>query len=259
MLHQEHSSSGFRRVVLVAGRGNALGPKLLAELERAFDPDLHPPEPVVLAGRGRSFCTGLDLVGAWDFDRDRMRDLMERFHRALRAVLFWPAPVVAEIQGHALAGGALLAFCADRRVMAHGDGRFGIHGVQLGVVYPQIAVEVLRWRLARPVVEDLLYAGEIRPGHEALAVGLVDELVEVEALAERSAAAALAAGGPPGLKTALQASVAARVAEIDPVGMEAWLDRWFEPETRKRVGAAREALLSRSAARPGEPAPEETT
>ena len=178
MLYQEHSPDGVRLVVLAAGRGNALGPKLLAEIERAFDPDLHEIGPVVLAGRGRSFCTGLDLIGAWDFDRDRMRDLMERFHRALRAVLLWPAPVIARIQGHALAGGALLAFCADRRVMAHGDGRFGIHGVQLGVVYPQIAVEVLRWRLSAGMVERVLYGGQIRPGHDALAAGLVDELVE---------------------------------------------------------------------------------
>ncbi|RKZ11729.1 enoyl-CoA hydratase/isomerase family protein, partial [bacterium] len=57
-----------------------------------------------------------------------MRELMASFHRALRAVLLWPAPVVAAIGGHALAGGALLALCADRRVMAHGPYRFGIHG-----------------------------------------------------------------------------------------------------------------------------------
>lgn len=252
MIHQEHLNDGIRRVVLVAGRGNALGPKLLAEIERAFDPGLHEPGPVVLAGRGRSFCTGLDLVAGWEFDRGRMRDLMERFHRALRSVLLWPAPVVAEIQGHALAGGALLSLCADRRVMVHGDARFGVHGVQLGVVYPQIAVEVLRWRLPRGLVEQVLYAGQILPGHEALDSGLVDELADPDDLARCASEAARRLAAPPGLKPALVEPVAARVRDIDPAGMESWLDRWFEPETRDRVGAAREALLSRAGARPGE-------
>lgn len=256
MLHQELSADGTRRIVLVAGRGNALGPKLLAEIERSFDPGAHESGPVVLAGRGRSFCTGLDLIGAWDFDRARMRDLMERFHRALRAVLLWPGPVVAELQGHALAGGALLALCADRRLMAHGDARFGIHGVQLGVVYPQIAVEVLRWRLERPLVESVLYGGQIRPGHEALELGLVDELVESDALTATALECASRLAAPEGLKSTVLTPVAARIEDIDPVGMENWLDRWFEPETRARVGAARAALLSRAGARPGEISPE---
>jgi len=257
MLHQEHLPDQIRRVVLVAGRGNALGPKLLAEIERAFDPGVHEPGPVVLAGRGRSFCTGLDLVRAWDFDRNRMRDLMERFHRALRAVLLWPAPVVAELQGHALAGGALLSLCADRRVMAHGDARFGIHGVQLGVVYPQIAIEVLRWRLRRDLVERVLYGGQIRPGHEALDAGLVDELVDGDDLVQRATTEARRLEAPAGLKESILAPVAARVRDIDHHGMEAWLDRWFEPETRERVSAAREALMSRAGTRPGELASEE--
>jgi enoyl-CoA hydratase len=256
MLHQEHFPDGMRRVVLVAGRGNALGPRLLAEIERSFDPARHEPGPVVLAARGKSFCTGLDLVGAWEFDRDRMRELMERFHRALRAVLLWPGPVVAEVQGHALAGGALLSLCADRRVMIHGEARFGIHGVQLGVVYPQIAVEVLRWRLPRGLVEGVLYAGDIRPGYEALDSGLVDELADGDDLSLRASEAARRLLAPVGMKAALLEPVAGRVRSIDPVAMEAWLDRWFEAETRARVGAAREALLSRAGARPGEAFPE---
>jgi enoyl-CoA hydratase len=257
MLHHEHGPDGLRRVVLVAGRGNALGSRLLAEIENAFDPGLHEPGPVVLAGRGRSFCTGLDLVMAAGLDRQGMRDLMERFHRALRAVLVWPGAVVAEIQGHALAGGALLALCADRRLMAHGEARFGIHGVQLGVVYPQIAIEVLRWRLDRRLVEQTLYGGRILPGHEALEQGLVDGLADADRL--QAEAAALAAGLLPLARTkaAVLEGVRPRVAVIDPAGMESWLDRWFHPETRERVAAAREALLSRRGIRPGEPATDE--
>lgn len=254
MLHQSTEPDGLRRVVLDAGRGNALGPDLLARLEEAFDPRVHVPGPVVLTGRGRSFCTGLDLVAAAAFDRGQMGDLMDAFHRALRSVLLWPGPVVAALQGNALAGGALLALCADERLLAHGPGRFGIHGVQLGVVYPQIAVEVARWRLGRRPAEDLLYGGALRPGHQALAEGLVDGLVDAAVLDLRSAERARAAD-PVAAKPLLLRPVATRVASIEPAGREAWLDQWFEPATRARVQAARDALAERRGMRPGDPAP----
>ena len=253
MLHHEHGPDGVRRIVLVAGRGNALGPKLLSEIERAFDPESHEPGPVVLTGRGSSFCTGLDLSIAYELDREGMRELMSRFHRALRAVLGWPGPVVASIQGHALAGGALLALCADARVMASGGGRFGIHGVQLGVVYPQIAVEVLRWRIERGLAERVLYRGRIRPAHEALEAGLVDELADPEALVERSGQYALARLAPAGLKSAVLRPVLDRLGGEDEEDAERWLDHWFAEGTREKVGAARDALLTRNGgSRPGE-------
>jgi len=256
LLSEETDQEGVRRVVLDAGRGNALGPELLARIAAAFDPGSQAPGPVVLAACGRSFCTGLDLGTSFDLDRDGMRELMDRFHRALEAVLLWPGPVVAGIQGHALAGGALLALCADRRLMAHGPGRFGIHGVQLGVVYPQAAIEVLRWRVGRRLAERLLYAGRLRAGHEAFAEGLVDELVDPESLSTRSRQLALELDSGPGmysqLKPVLERELAARLANIDEDGQEAWLDHWFSPDTRKRVSAARASLRERSGPRPGE-------
>ena len=256
MLSQETGPDGIRRVTLDAGRGNALGAELLGQIARAFDQDRVEPGPVVIAARGRSFCTGLDLVANLELDRDGMHELMRGFHRALEAVLLWPGPVVAEIQGHALAGGALLAFCADRRVMAHGSGRFGVHGAQLGVVYPQVAIEVLRWRLGRVGAERLLYDARLRTGLRALEEGLVDELVDSGVLVVRSSEAVVDLNGPVGtyapLKSILLREVAARLANIDEAGQESWLDHWFSPATQQKLAAARASLLERQGPRPGE-------
>lgn len=256
LLSQNTTPDGVRQVILHAGRGNALRSDLLAAVERAFDPREAPAGPVVLAAEGRSFCTGLDLESSFDLDRDGMRELMSLFHRALSAVLLWPAPVVAAVQGHALAGGALLALCADRRLMAHGSHRFGIHGVRLGVVYPQVAIEVLLWRLGRRKSEQLLYGGLLRPGHQALREGLVDELVESAELLDRAGEAALRleSGAPPagGARTRITAPLAARLRVEDPDLAESWLDHWFAPGTRARLEAARESLVGRRGPRPGE-------
>jgi enoyl-CoA hydratase len=246
MLESRTDEDQIRWVTLDAGRGNALDAELLGELERAFDPRSHPAGPVVLTGRGRSFCTGLDLHASSALDRDALRDLMRRFHRALAAVLLWPGPVVAALQGHALAGGALLAFAAEWRLLVHGDARFGIHGIRLGIVYPEIALEILRWRLARPSMEHALYAGELLGGLAAHGAGLVDELVEPERLVER---ARLRATVEPhrreavaGMKRSLQAELAERLAVVREGPMEAWLDRWFDAETTRRREEALRSL-----------------
>ena len=256
MLSQETGPDGIRRVILDAGRGNALGVELLGRIAGAFDPAREVPGPVVLAARGRSFCTGLDLVANFELGREDMRELMLGFHRALAAVLLWPGPVVAEIQGHALAGGALLSFCADRRLMAHGSARFGVHGVQLGVVYPQVAIEVLRWRLGRAGAERLLYGARLRNGLRAFDEGLVDKLVEPGALSARSRELAAELNGPMGtfaqLKPILLREVAAGLENIDEAGRESWLDHWFSPATRQKLAAARASLLEPGSPRPGE-------
>ncbi len=242
---------------LVRGRGNALDPETLQALIDAFEEARDDPRPVILCARGRSFCTGLDLQAAATADRAAMAHLMERFHRALAACFLHPRPVVAALGGHALAGGALLALACDRRVMADGDRRFGIHGVHLGVSYPQVAVEILRYQLPRPVVEELLYAGRIFPAAMAHQWGLVDQLVAVEigdegeAVAEkveeaaRREAVALQAMGPESfaeLKRSLRAQAARRLWPYDGKGAEAWLDQWFRPCTQERLRQALDAL-----------------
>ncbi len=245
-------------LVLVRGRGNALDASLLGEIERGFDElAANGSPPVVLRARGASFCTGLDLEDASGRDRGGMRELMGAFHRALTAVFAYPAPTVAAIGGHALAGGALLAFGADARIMAHGAGRFGVHGVQIGVAYPDVAVEILRHQLPARARQRLLYEGRLHTDAGALELGWIDELVEERHLAERAREIARALNVPSApaftaTKTRLRRPATERLRTIDPEGMERWLDRWFAPDTAARREHALAALLERRGHRPGE-------
>ena len=251
---QIHDEAGVRRIRLVRGRGNALDEATLEALAVAFAEA--GAVPVLLLGRGRSFCTGLDLAEAAGRDRPAMARLMEAFHRALCACFLHPAPVVAALNGHALAGGALLALACDHRRLARGTARFGIHGVHLGVSYPQAAVEILRHQLPRRRREEILYAGRILDGGEALSQGLVDALDPPEALEERALAAmeALREGGDAAYalaKSALRAPARRRLLPLDEEAQAAWLDQWFRPETRRRVGEATRSLTGGGGAKPG--------
>lgn len=231
---------GLRHATLVRGRGNSLDEASLLELQRLFTAE-GPAPPVVLRARGRSFCTGLDLRHAVSLDREGMRAFMEAFHRALRACFAYPAPVVAAIAGHALAGGALLALACDRRVLARGAARFGVHGVKMGIAYPDVAVEILRHQLPRPLLEDVLYRGRLHGDAEAWRLGLVDALEEapaVEERARREVEVLRAGGNGRATKLALRGPALRRLGKSDEEGMRRWLDRWFDPRTQAEIHRA---------------------
>lgn len=247
----ENHASG-PEIVLRGRRGNAMDESLLDGLEAVFSAPA--PGPLVLRSQGGTFCTGLDLIDAASRDRDGMRALMTAFHRALRAAFVYPRPVVVALEGHALAGGALLAFCADARIMARGRGRFGVHGVQLGVAYPDVVIEILRHQLDARARQALLYEGRLHDEASAHAKGWIDEIVDPASLVARAHEIARSLDGPAfdATKSRLRAPAAEALATIDSDGMERWLDRWFAPDTTAKREQALRALRDRQGHRPGE-------
>ena len=74
-------------------------------------------------------------------------------------MFFHPKPVIAAINGHAIAGGAVLAACADRRIMARDSGRVGITELLVGVPFPVLAFEVVRFALPPRYLADSMLSG----------------------------------------------------------------------------------------------------
>jgi enoyl-CoA hydratase/carnithine racemase len=237
---------GARVLWLRRGKGNALSPQFLEQLAAALEPlPPAPPRGLILSAAGSVFCAGLDLVQLLELDRAGMARTVEGLYRVGRALFALPCPVVAAIQGHAVAGGAYLALCCDLRLMASGAHRFGLNESRLGLSMPAHCIEVVRYALTASIVERALYGGELYPAPQALELGLVDELVDADALlaqaaariAQWSANSAAFADIKRRLKQpALCAMDAARSAD------EQWLDLWFSQPAQARLHAAREQL-----------------
>lgn len=227
-----------------AGRANAMEPAFVHELgARLAELAAGDARAAVLTGDGRCFSAGLALPELYPLDRAAMRAFMLDFERTMEAAFALPLPLVAAIDGHAIAGGCVLALQCDRRVMAEDAGRIGLSEAALGIGLPASALEPLRAAVPASSLVPIALEGRLFDPREALALGLVDEVVPRASLEARAIelARALAAGGREAyaqIKGALRAPVLERMRATRERELDRWLDTWLSPTGRERVGAA---------------------
>lgn len=171
------------------GSANAMDLELLRELRDAFE---RPAKALVLAGTGKIFCAGVDLERFLAEGEDYAEAFLIELDRCFRYLFEATFPVVACVNGHAIAGGAILALAADERIATTASGRFGVPELLVGVPFPSIAMEILRFGAPRATWTRLFLRGETIPLAEAAELGLVDEVVDASELEDRAQARALA-------------------------------------------------------------------
>jgi enoyl-CoA hydratase len=157
---------------------NAMDVELLVELVAALESlAADPPPALVITGRPGFFSAGVDLKAAPTYGPDEQRQLVESINRMVLTGYGLPCPVVAAVTGHAIAGGLVLALCADVRVAAT-NGSYGLTEVKVGVPYPQAAIGLVRAELAPPAARRLVFGNELVDGQEAIGLGLFDEALQ---------------------------------------------------------------------------------
>ncbi len=232
---------------------NALDPALcralIAGLENAVANDM---DAVVLSGAPGIFSAGLDVpcLMALGEDRHALQAAWGAFFGAARALAGLRIPVVAAITGHAPAGGCVLSLCCDYRVMARSPdpGRpfaIGMNETQVGLAVPDGAQQLMRRVVGPHRAERLLVAGAMVPAEQALAMGLVDEVVAVEEVVPRARAwlePLLRLPRAPMLQTrALARADLVRALDPETLHLERFVEGWYEPDTQ----AGLRALLAR--------------
>ena len=129
---------------LAHGKVNAIDVELLEELEEELTAaERSPARALVLTGRGTSFSAGVDLFRVVEEGRFYLELFLPVLSRALGRLFTFPRPVVAAANGHAIAGGAILAFACDHRIVADGPARIGVPELQVGVPFPCLPLEIV--------------------------------------------------------------------------------------------------------------------
>ena len=225
------------------GRVGALDVELLDALTEAVTAS---DRALVITGTGSSFSAGVDLRRILEGGRPYTEALLTALSRTYRAVFDHPRPTVAAVNGHAIAGGCVLALACDLRLMS--AGRIGLTELAVGVPFPTTALEVVQHALG-PRTGRVLLGGQIEDREHALALGMVDELTEPGELVPRAVALAaeLAARSPESYRLAkVQLHRQANAAiEATAGGDAAVLAGWASDDTRLRIDAALAALSRR--------------
>jgi enoyl-CoA hydratase len=199
--------------------------------------------PIVLIGAGSCFSAGVDLRAIIEGGAAYTDRFLAAVSAAFLAVFDHPAPVVAAINGHAIAGGCVLAMAADVRLMS--SGLIGLSEVAVGVPFPVAALEICRYAMGPSVTRAVLQADNIDVC-AAAARGWVDEVVAADDLLTRAVGIARQLGQHPQTAyAAMKEQLHRHAREAIDAGAE--LDAnvraiWKSDETRARISAFLDAL-----------------
>lgn len=234
--------SGVTVVRLAHGKVNALDLELLQEISgvmRGLDPN----GAVVVTGSGTVFSAGVDLRRIVAGGRPYVREYLPALSEAFLAIFDHPGPVVAAVDGHAIAGGCIIAAACDVRLMS--GGTIGLAELSVGVPFPSAAMEILRHALGPAAGLLVLTAGLLDPA-QAQSIGLVHEVTGPDVLLDSAVHRAEQMAQVPAevfefSKRQLQQPARARLAGREGDD-EAVLAMWSSDRTREAIAQYLETL-----------------
>jgi enoyl-CoA hydratase len=172
-----HRNVGVLR--MAHGKANAMDTELCEAITARLEEHRHSSmQALVLTGQGQIFSAGVDLLRVLDGGAAYLERFLPALSKAFETLFCFPKPVVAAINGHAIAGGCVLACAADYRIMARESGRIGVPELLVGIPFPTIAVEIMRCASAPKHFQTLLYSGATLSPEDAAERALVNETAE---------------------------------------------------------------------------------
>lgn len=186
-MFEVRSESGIAVVELRHGKANAIDVEFCKALRREFRKlAKSDARAVIITSTGSIFSAGVDLLRAAEGGRKYLKSLVIAIDDMYEEIFFHPKPVVAAINGHAVAGGCVLACCADYRVLAKNAGRMGVTELRVGLPFPPFALEVLRATTSPMHFAKFTASGETFDAQGALENGFADEAVSADRLFARA-------------------------------------------------------------------------
>lgn len=226
-------------ILLDRGKSNAIHLEVVQELlailvEAKNNPAI---EGIILSGKAHFFSSGLDLITLYDYDQGQMETFWRYFMELIKELTAFPNPSVAAITGHSPAGGCVLAICCDYRVMAEGEYIVGLNEVPVGIIVPASIFSLYSFWLGEAVAYRSLLAGKLFKPAEALAIGLVDEVVPFNriqntALRQVKSVTQFEKNAWQATKLNLRKELIAALSENHDEVITQVLAQWWRPSTR---------------------------
>ena len=232
------TDQGLAEVRLERGKVNALNEEVVDELADCFrrlaaDPAVR---SVVLTGTGKFFSFGFDIPAFLGHSKDAFLGYLRKFAALYRDLFAHPKPVVAAVNGHAVAGGCMLALACDARLMAAGKGKIALNEIAFGSSLFAGSVELLRYCVGDRIAQRVACSGTMYSPEEALALGLVDRVVpEAELLAAAREVARVHGAKEPAafrsVKLLLRGPALEETARREEASLREFVEIWYSERT----------------------------
>ncbi len=250
MIHRENSDS-VAVLRMEHGKANAVDTDLFAAVLGELDAvEASGARALVLTGTGSMFSAGVNLFRVLEGGRPYLEEFLPMLAAVIRRLFTFPRPIVAAINGHAIAGGCILAAACDHRIMNREKGRIGVTELLVGVPFPAYALEALRFLMPERRLQDLVYSGRTMGAAEALEIGLVDATAASGELLEDACRAAVRMGGLSAeafavTKRLIRQPTLERMERMAAETDAELLELWSHPEAQARIRAFLEQTVGK--------------
>jgi enoyl-CoA hydratase len=192
---------------------------------------------LVVTGAGSCFSAGLDLKAIPTYDPEQQQAMVMQVNRLFGGLYGLPLPTIAAVNGHAIAGGVILALCCDYRIGAEGDYKVGLAEARVGVAFPVAAMAIVQSELSHPVARTMVLTARNSSPSEALSMGVLDELQPPERLLPRAIEVAEEMAALPHsiygrIKRSLRGAALAKIDDAIKNRNEPMLESWLNSETQ---------------------------
>ncbi|MCX6833623.1 MAG: enoyl-CoA hydratase/isomerase family protein [candidate division Zixibacteria bacterium] len=237
-----NSQDGVTTLTLTRGKVNAMNEEMVEHLQATFsqlstDTDTL---ALILTGQGSFFSFGLDVPELYDYSPADFTRFLTKFTELYLRMFEFPKPVVAAINGHAVAGGFMIATPCDYRVMATGKAKISLNEITFGSSVFAGSIEILKCATGHRNAETIALGGKMYSAEEARALGLIDEACAPEAVLSRAQAVAteLAASDAvafTAIKKLLRGPVSEQIRRTEADSIRRFVEIWYSPSTREKT------------------------
>ena len=236
------SQNGVTTLTLNRGKVNAMNEEMvdhLLETFRQLSSDTST-RAVVLTGQGSFFSFGLDVPELYDYSPQDFTRFLIKFTDLYLRVFEFPKPLIAAVNGHAVAGGFMIAIPCDYRLMVTGKAKISLNEVTFGSSVFAGSIEILKCVTGHRNAEIIAASGKMYSAEEAKALGLIDEVCAPEAVlprvqqiaAEMAARDAVAYGE---FKRLFRVQVMERINHTEAESIRRFVEIWYSPSTREQT------------------------
>lgn len=224
------------QITLSNGVTNPISQQLIEDFE-AILPELESPEcqGVIIYGGDKFFSMGLNLPELLELDRDDMTTFFARFDSVCYRIFSLNKPTMSVLEGHAVAGGAVLALMTDYRYACQTDKQFGLNEIKIGVPVPYLTSLVVHAITSPKYAKEMLYTGEFVPFSQGCEIGLIDKTLankdlyngaqeKISQLAQHNANTFIT------MKNNQIENIKKSYLENKDIKNQEFIDCWFEPQ-----------------------------